>query len=81
MTTRATARQLEVLRHISAYWAAHGDSPSVRELADTLQINVNGVQNHIDALRLRGLLDEGKTAQRKGLYPAGLREKIRGLFP
>lgn len=51
---KATARQLEVLRAI----ASESPPPTIRELGDKLGLtSTNGVQDHLNALRARGLVE------------------------
>lgn len=50
-----TARQQQVLDWITEYIAAHGYSPSIREIGDGLGITFpNGVKSHLNALRRKG---------------------------
>lgn len=52
-----TDRQREVLRHISAYKASHGYSPSVRDLSDIMGgISTNAIHNHLEACAKKGLI-------------------------
>lgn len=69
--TRATDRQIEVLREVAAFRDAFGASPTVRELGEALDIrSTNGVKDHLVALERKGLLH----------YPLG-RGKARGMMP
>lgn len=69
--TRATDRQIEVLREVVAFRDAFGASPTVRELGEALDIrSTNGVKDHLAALERKGLLH----------YPMG-RGKARGMMP
>ena len=54
--TTPTARQLEMLRLIANGWRAYRPM-TVRELGDAMGIrSTNGVNDHLDCLRRKGLL-------------------------
>ena len=55
-TLTATAPQLALLHAIEARIAAHGYSPSLRELADDLGVCVNDVKQKLRILRRDGLV-------------------------
>ena len=59
-----TKRQLEVLSFISEYIDDHSYPPTIRELADFLSISVKGAQDHISALKKKGLLEQGDKKSR-----------------
>ena len=59
-----TKRQLEVLSYISDYIDDHSYPPTIRELADYLSISVKGAQDHITALKKKGLLEQGDKKSR-----------------
>ena len=59
-----TKRQLEVLSFISDYLQNHAYPPTIRELADHLSISVKGAQDHITALKKKGLLRQGDKKSR-----------------
>jgi repressor LexA len=56
-----TERQQAVLDHIAAYIAEHGYSPSLRDVARSFGMTVNGALCHIRVLEKKGQLarDEG----------------------
>lgn len=51
-----TARQSEILAFIRAFRMKNDTSPSVRDIAAHFDVNVSGIQGHIDALKRRGAL-------------------------
>lgn len=78
MTTRhlnpPTARALEILSWIYAYCELHGYSPTVREACDAFGLrSPNAVQQHLDRLQARGLLElVPGTSRTARVTPAGL---------
>lgn len=78
MSTEASApapRQLDVLRYVEAHRAAHGYSPTVKEIGAGLAINsTNGVMDHLRALAKKGLVQwVPHRARTLSLTPSGLR--------
>lgn len=63
MRAKLTARQREVLHVIRSLCDDIGYAPTVREIADVLNISLNGVQCHLEALERKGALvrDKGKS--------------------
>ena len=59
-----TKRQLEVLSFITRYLQNHAYPPTIRELADYFSISVKGAQDHITALKKKGLLKQGDKKSR-----------------
>jgi repressor LexA len=59
-----TKRQLEVLSFITEYLQTHAYPPTIRELADHFSISVKGAQDHITALKKKGLLKQGDKKSR-----------------
>lgn len=59
-----TKRQLEVLSFITEYLQAHSYPPTIREMADYFSISVKGAQDHITALKKKGLLKQGDKKSR-----------------
>ena len=59
-----TKRQLEVLSYISEYIDDHSYPPTIRELADNFSISVKGAQDHLTALKKKGLLEQGDKKSR-----------------
>ena len=59
-----TKRQLEILSFISEYLDDHSYPPTIRELADFFSISVKGAQDHITALKKKGLLEQGDKKSR-----------------
>ena len=59
-----TKRQLEVLSFITGYLQTHAYPPTIRELADHFSISVKGAQDHITALKKKGLLKQGDKKSR-----------------
>ena len=53
-----TERQLEVLSFIMEYLDDHAYPPTIRELADHFTISVKGAQDHVTALKKKGLLKQ-----------------------
>lgn len=51
-----TSRQRDVLAFVRGYLASHGYPPSVRELAETLDITGNAVHGHLTAIERKGHL-------------------------
>ena len=54
-----TERQKEVLDFISVYVQNHAYPPTIREVADNFSISVKGAQDHLSALKKKGLLRQG----------------------
>jgi repressor LexA len=59
-----TKRQLEVLSFITEYLPNNAYPPTIRELADYFSISVKGAQDHITALKKKGLLKQGDKKSR-----------------
>ncbi|MCL2477997.1 MAG: transcriptional repressor LexA [Treponema sp.] len=59
-----TKRQLEVLSFITDYLDDHAYPPTIRELADFFSISVKGAQDHVTALKKKGLLRQGDKKSR-----------------
>ncbi|MCL2832327.1 MAG: transcriptional repressor LexA [Treponema sp.] len=59
-----TKRQLEVLSFITDYLDDHAYPPTIRELADFFSISVKGAQDHVTALKKKGLLKQGDKKSR-----------------
>ena len=59
-----TKRQLEVLSFITEYLDDHAYPPTIRELADHFGISVKGAQDHVTALKKKGLLKQGDKKSR-----------------
>jgi len=59
-----TKRQLEVLSFITEYLDDHAYPPTIRELADHFFISVKGAQDHVTALKKKGLLKQGDKKSR-----------------
>ena len=60
----ATRRQKEVLDFIAGYIRNNGYSPAIRDVADFFSISVKGANDHLQALRKKGLLDQGDKKSR-----------------
>ena len=54
-----TERQKEVLDFIADYIRAHEYPPTIRDVADFFHISVKGANDHLVALRKKGLLNNG----------------------
>ena len=54
-----TERQQEVLDFIAGYINSHAYPPTIREVADFFSISVKGANDHLAALRKKGLLKQG----------------------
>lgn len=73
----ATDRQREVYAAICACWRLTGRSPSIRELCDRLGIaGPNAVVGHLRALKRKGLVVWDRDTTARGIWPAGLKERI-----
>lgn len=60
-----TPRQLEVLRYVAEYCGEHGYSPSLREMVSVFRwASTNSAQDHMYALRRKGLLTWKPTSSR-----------------
>ena len=59
-----TKRQQEVLSFIMNYHEDHEYPPTIRELADHFSISVKGAQDHVTALKKKGLLKQGDKKSR-----------------
>lgn len=75
-----TDRQAEIVGVIRGYWHDHGRPPAVRELCGLLGIgSPNGLTCHLRALARKGAIEWERTATARGIWPAGLRQRIREL--
>jgi len=79
-----TERQAKVLAAVVDYWATHGVSPSIRDIADACGFtSPNGAVCHLKALARKGAIEwltgEDK-ARSRGIWPAGCRAKVRAVF-
>jgi repressor LexA len=59
-----TERQKEVLDFISEYISSHAYPPTIREVADYFSISVKGANDHLAALKKKGLLKQGDKKSR-----------------
>ena len=59
-----TKRQREVLDFIALYIQRNGFSPAIRDVADNFSISVKGANDHILALRKKGLVDQSDKKSR-----------------
>jgi repressor LexA len=59
-----TKRQEEVLLFITDYLQIHAYPPTIREMADHFSISVKGAQDHISALKKKGVLRQGDKKSR-----------------
>ena len=64
MMKEPTKRQMEVLSFITEYLDDHAYPPTIRELADHFSISVKGAQDHVTALKKKGLLKQGDKKSR-----------------
>jgi len=62
-----TPRQMSVLRFIRDYRNRHGYSPTMQEIADTLQVSKVTVFEHVGALEAKGLLLRGARHKARSL--------------
>lgn len=60
----ATERQKEVLDFIARYIQTHAYPPTIREVADFFSISVKGANDHLAALKKKGLLKQGDKKSR-----------------
>ena len=60
----ATERQKEVLDFIAGYINSHSYPPTIREVADYFSISVKGANDHLVALKKKGLLKQGDKKSR-----------------
>ena len=58
MDAEPTERQIEVLRIIADAHRDHGQSPTVREIAQLMGLSAPTAWFHIDALRCKGHIDD-----------------------
>lgn len=71
-------RQAAILKFVTAYWSEHGHGPAVRDIAEAFDIkSPNGVAYHLAALVAAGHLERAGT---RGIWPAGMRTKVKALF-
>ena len=61
---KATERQQEVLNFIAAYIQTHTYPPTIREVAGFFSISVKGANDHLAALKKKGLLKQGDKKSR-----------------
>ena len=59
-----TERQKEVLDFIAEYISTHAYPPTIREVADFFSISVKGANDHLAALKKKGLLKQGDKKSR-----------------
>jgi len=59
-----TERQKEVLDFIAEYISSHAYPPTIREVADFFSISVKGANDHLAALKKKGLLKQGDKKSR-----------------
>ena len=59
-----TRRQKEVLDFIADYIRRNEYSPTIRDVADNFAISVKGASDHLQALRKKGLLEQGDKKSR-----------------
>jgi len=59
-----TERQKEVLDFIAEYISSHAYPPTIREVADFFSISVKGANDHLVALKKKGLLKQGDKKSR-----------------
>jgi len=78
-TTRPpTKRQATVYAAIVRHWARYGCGPSVRELMRAANTaSPNGVVGNLRALVRKGLIEWDRDGTARGIWPAGLRARIR----
>lgn len=72
--TEPTARQLEVLTWVKAFWVQYGCSPSLREIAAGLGIkSLNAVVGHLHSLTAKRLIFvmEGRKRGVRPIVPEG----------
>ena len=76
-----TRQQEKVLSAIRRYWQRHGKPPSIRELMPAVRTtSPNGIVCHLKALAKKGFIEwECGKGQSRGIWPAGLKSKIREL--
>jgi len=60
----ATKRQKEVLDFIGDFSRKNGYPPTIRDVADYFSIAVRGANDHLQALRRKGLLEQGDKKSR-----------------
>jgi SOS-response transcriptional repressor LexA len=66
-----------MLAAIRDFWLEQQRSPTIRELQEALDIrSPNGVVAHLKPLAAKGLIELAAGTSR-GIWPAGLRERIR----
>lgn len=70
-----------VLDAIVGHWRMYGTAPTIRELADTLDVNPNAVVYHLRVLeKLKAIEWHGDLyGKARCIWPAGLQDKIRTL--
>lgn len=59
---RFTERQRLVMALIRGHWLAHGNAPTLAEIAAVLGVHKNAIKGHVVALKKKGAVDwaEGK---------------------
>lgn len=55
--TLPTSRQLSILAFIERHHARHGHSPTLRDIGKRFGFGLRAAQDHVDALRAKGLLE------------------------
>ena len=77
-----TKRQMEVISFIGEYLQTHAYPPTIRELADNFSISIKGAQDHITALKKKGLLKQGdKKSRTMKLVKTGEKEDVSAEIP
>jgi len=76
-----TPHQQRVLDTIRAYWQRECRPPSIRDLCIALDIaSPNGVVCHLLALAKKGAIEWEREKTARGVWPAGLRDRIREML-
>lgn len=73
-----TTQQSRVIEFIKAFRIQHDVSPTVREIADHLDVQISTAQHHIDRLVREGFLEQPSVPGRPGMsLPRGLRVAMK----
>lgn len=79
-TAELTDRQNEVMGAIWEHWRRYQVPPTLRELmAMTGVKSPNGIVGHLRLLASKGAIEWDRDGRSRMIFPAGLREKIKGV--
>src|SRR5688572_26480645 len=72
-----TPKQRQILQFIVDRLQRKGVCPSLREIGGRFKVSVGTVQDQVDALRAKGLLEEGESGRARSLTPSAAVPGVR----